>query len=72
MCHWWSGSPLFYAGMNPLALYVGHELCHGYFPFAWHPLTETHAEILYMNASGAAMWMLVAAGLYHAGIFVSL
>ncbi len=42
----WSGRPFVYPGMNSIVLYVGHELCEGYFPFAWKPFTYGHGELL--------------------------
>jgi heparan-alpha-glucosaminide N-acetyltransferase len=67
----WSGSPLFYAGMNSIVLYVGHEMCEGYFPLDWVPYTSGHAELLFMNVWGAACWILVSYRLYKANWFIS-
>ena len=67
----WSGSPFYYAGMNSIVLYLGHELCEGYFPLDWVPFTSGHAELLFMNVWGTACWIFVSYGLHSANIFLS-
>ena len=71
VCDVWSGSPFFYAGMNSIVLYVGHELCEGYFPLDWVPFTPGHAELLLMNTWATMCWMLVSFGLYKSNFFLS-
>ena len=68
----WSGAPLFYAGMNSILLYVGHEICEDFFPFSWEPYSQTHAELLFMNLWGMSLWVLVAFFLHEKKIFVSI
>ena len=72
VCQLWFGGPFIYAGMNPIVLYLGHELCHGYFPFAWRPLTQTHLELLVMNVWATAIWLTIAYALYKKRLFLSL
>lgn len=56
---WWSGSPFHYPGMNAILLYVGHELCEGYFPFSWKSFSITHTEILLMNIWAVSIWIML-------------
>lgn len=70
--HLWSGSPLFYAGMNAILLYVGHEVCEEFFPFSWVPFTQSHAELLAMNLWGTSLWIIVAYVLYRKQIFLAI
>lgn len=67
----WSGAPLFYAGMNPILLYMGHEICEEFFPFSWQPFTQTHAELLAMNLWGTSIWLFVAYHLFKRKLFFS-
>ncbi|XP_070185611.1 heparan-alpha-glucosaminide N-acetyltransferase-like isoform X2 [Littorina saxatilis] len=66
----WSGAPFYYAGMNPILLYVGHELLTGRFPVSFD-VVVTHPAQLAMNLWGATFWVLVALYLYYKGIFIS-
>ncbi len=68
----WFGGPFIYAGMNPIALYLGHELCEGYFPLAWRPFTDTHLELVVMDLWATALWLAFAYGMYRKGVFFSL
>ncbi len=68
----WFGGPFVYAGMNPIVLYVGHELCRGYFPFAWRPFSQTHIELVLMNVWATSLWLMIAFCLYKKDLFISL
>jgi len=68
----WSGSPFYYAGMNSILLYMGHEICHDYFPFSWKLFTQTHAELLAMNIWGTALWVIAAYILFKKRMFLAL
>lgn len=68
----WSGAPLFYAGMNPILLYVGHEICEEFFPFSWQPYTQTHAELLIMNVWGMSLWIFISYFLFRRQVFLSI
>ncbi|KAF7664073.1 hypothetical protein LDENG_00190400 [Lucifuga dentata] len=47
---WWSGAPFYYAGMNSILVYVGHEVFEEYFPFCWRMTnSQSHAEHLIQN-----------------------
>lgn len=68
----WSGSPLFYPGMNSILLYLGHEMCEKMFPWSWRPFTQSHAELLAMNMWGCGLWILASFILYKKRIFLAL
>jgi len=68
---WWSGKPMFYAGMNAIALYLGHEILGDYFPLKWK--TESNHEwTLFFSCWGTTFWTLVAYKMYSEKIFISL
>ena len=58
------------SGMNPIVLYVGHELLAGRFPIGFE-VSHTHAAQLAMNLWGVTFWVLVATYLHHKGIFIT-
>ncbi|XP_076460078.1 heparan-alpha-glucosaminide N-acetyltransferase-like isoform X2 [Babylonia areolata] len=66
----WNGAPFYYPGMNPILLYVGHELLAGRFPVGFD-VAATHAAQLAMNLWGTTFWVLVALYLFCKGIFIS-
>ncbi|KAJ9592755.1 hypothetical protein L9F63_015593 [Diploptera punctata] len=68
---WWSGSPFFYAGMNSIVLYIGHEVTKHMFPWSWRPYKQTHEEYLAMNLWGATLWMFIAYILYKKNIVIT-
>ena len=68
----WSGSPLYYAGMNSILLYIGHEVCEDFFPISWVPYTRGHGELLAMNLWGMSIWIFVSYVLYKKRIFLAL
>lgn len=67
---WWSGAPITYPGMNSLAVYVGHEVMHGTFPWAWE-CPESHWCYLLMNLWGTALWVVFAWLMFRRGLFIS-
>ncbi|XP_075736997.1 heparan-alpha-glucosaminide N-acetyltransferase isoform X4 [Rhipicephalus microplus] len=70
VCGWWSGAPLIYPGMNSLAVYVGHEILHGVFPWAWQ-CPESHWCYLFMNLWGTALWVVFAWLMFCRKLFIS-
>merc|ERR1712106_244607 len=68
----WSGSPLYFPGMNSILLYMGHEICSGMFPWSWKPLGNSHAELLTMNLWGCGLWVLTSYVLYRKKMFLAL
>lgn len=69
---WWTGTPLIYAGMNSILLYVGHEVIGSMFPWRWSigPM-NTHLVLLVENMWHAGMWVVVAYCFYRKKIFIS-
>ncbi|CAH1098452.1 unnamed protein product [Psylliodes chrysocephalus] len=65
----WGGRPLFYPGMNPIVLYVGHELMDHTFPFGWKPVDRTHGTFLFMNLWGTFLWFVISIWLYKHDLF---
>ncbi|KAL8574907.1 hypothetical protein ACOMHN_063601 [Nucella lapillus] len=66
----WNGAPFLYPGMNPIVLYVGHELLKGRFPVGF-VVPSTHADQLAMNLWGAVFWVIVGYYLHYKGIFIT-
>lgn len=70
--HFWSGTPLVYAGMNAIFMYVGHEILHQILPFRWRiGVMNTHFVLLLENAWNAMLWMFVAYYLHCKNIYIS-
>lgn len=69
--NWWSGTPLVYAGMNSIILYVGHGILTMY-PWRWSsgPM-NTHLVLLVENMWHAGMWVVVSYYLYCKKWFIS-
>lgn len=68
----WGGRPLFYPGMNPLFLYIGHTLTKNMFPWAWAPEFYSHREFVVMNLWGTFLWIVIAIFLYKNRIILRL
>lgn len=68
----WSGTPLVYAGMNAIIMYVGHEVFHSMLPWHWRigPM-NTHFVLLLENMWNASLWVVIAYILYCRKIFIS-
>jgi len=68
----WSGTPLVYAGMNAIIMYVGHQVFHAMLPWHWHigPM-NTHFVLLLENLWNSALWVVIAYVLYCKKIFIS-
>lgn len=58
--------------MNPLIIYVGHEILHTYLPVQWRPANITHGTLMAMNVWGPTFWVLVAWYLHINGTYFSL
>lgn len=70
--NWWSGTPLVYAGMNSIMMYVGHEVIGSMFPWRWSiGLMNTHLVLMVENMWHAGMWVVVAYYFYCKKWFVS-
>lgn len=67
---WWSGAPFYYAGMNSILVYVGHEVFEEYFPFRWRMInSQSHAEHLTQNLVATSCWVFISFVLYKKKIF---
>jgi len=66
----WDGAPFYYAGMNSIALYCGHEFFSGRAPVSF-VVPMTHASQLALNLWGTTFWVLVSVYFYFKNIFIS-
>jgi len=72
MKQWWKGQPFFYAGMNSILLYCGHQVGWQIFPFHWIiGDMRTHMARLPEALWGAGLWMVVSFVLYRKKVFVT-
>ncbi|XP_055297749.1 heparan-alpha-glucosaminide N-acetyltransferase isoform X3 [Sitodiplosis mosellana] len=56
---YWSGTPLTFAGMNAILMYIGSELLGQMYPFYWRfEGMNTHFMFLLVNVWNAAAWNL--------------
>jgi len=68
----WKGQPFFYAGMNSILLYCGHQVGYNLFPFHFmYGAMRTHAAKLPEAMWGASLWMIIAFVLYRKKVFVT-
>ncbi|XP_071108203.1 heparan-alpha-glucosaminide N-acetyltransferase-like [Haliotis cracherodii] len=67
----WSGAPFCYPGLNPILIYVGHEVFANRSPVHF-PVVHTHAAQLAMSAWGTFFWFLVSLYLYVKDIIVTI
>ncbi|KAF2074610.1 hypothetical protein CYY_004080 [Polysphondylium violaceum] len=68
----WNGSPFIYVGMNPISIYMGHEILGGYFPFSFYMSQPTHTLYLLSNCIGVACWLLIAYQMYRNKLFINI
>ncbi|XP_074648946.1 heparan-alpha-glucosaminide N-acetyltransferase-like isoform X2 [Tubulanus polymorphus] len=67
----WSGAPFYYAGMNAILLYLGHEVLNDHFPISFH-VADNHGAQLAMDLWGTCFWVLTSCYLYHKKMFYSI
>lgn len=60
----------FSTGMNPIVLYMGHEVLHRHFPISWE-VSQYHYSLLSMDLWGTVFWVLVGLVLYKKRIFIT-
>ncbi|KAK9881463.1 hypothetical protein WA026_016348 [Henosepilachna vigintioctopunctata] len=75
MKKWWGGEPFFYAGMNSILMYIGHEITSNRFPFAWKINdydTQTHFLYFFENVTATILWNLIAYYLYKIKYFFTI
>lgn len=59
--------------MNPILIYMGHELLGGYMPFSWNRYgDDTHQMMLAMNLTGMSIWCLIAYYMYLNDFYISI
>lgn len=69
MKKWWLGWPFIYVGRNSIAIYMGHEILQGYFPFSFLN-NQDHSMALLNNCLGVAIWMWIAWKMNEEGVFI--
>jgi heparan-alpha-glucosaminide N-acetyltransferase len=67
---WWSGAPFFYAGMNSILLYVGHEVTPNMFPWSWTVTRQTHVKLMFVNLWCTSLWVITSIWLYSVKFFL--
>ncbi|OQR87540.1 heparan-alpha-glucosaminide N-acetyltransferase [Achlya hypogyna] len=67
----WRGAPFLQAGMNPIVLYLGHELLQDHFPFGFKHGSTSHALSLLSALLGALCWLAIALLLHRKKLFIS-
>ncbi|XP_059617593.1 heparan-alpha-glucosaminide N-acetyltransferase-like [Phlebotomus argentipes] len=68
----WRGAPLVYAGMNAIAIYVGHQVFHKMLPWHWSiGAMNTHFVRLLESGWTTALWVGIAYYLYKRKLFYS-
>ncbi|XP_078055398.1 heparan-alpha-glucosaminide N-acetyltransferase [Mustelus asterias] len=73
MREWWGGEPFIFPGMNSIFVYVGHSVLGWYFPFSWEMKhMNTHAERLFQDLLGTAIWVFIAFMLYRKKFFLKI
>lgn len=64
---------MFFAGMNSILVYVGHEVFKEYFPFRWQMSnSQSHAEHLTQNLVATSCWVFISYVLYRKKIFLKI
>lgn len=69
MKKWWLGWPFIFVGRNSIAVYMGHEILQGYFPFSFRN-DGSHAMGLLSNLVGVCIWMWIAWRMNEEGVFI--
>ncbi|KAL4160745.1 hypothetical protein PRNP1_001307 [Phytophthora ramorum] len=70
----WRGAPFNSVGKNSIAIYVMHETCQHFAPFAAKPVTVgedvPHFELLFFNLVGMFTWIVIAQWMDLQRIFI--
>ena len=69
MKKWWLGWPFIYVGRNSIAVYVGHEILEGFFPFSFRNDGD-HSMALLSNLVGVGCWLWVAWRMNEEEVFI--
>ncbi|XP_065652331.1 heparan-alpha-glucosaminide N-acetyltransferase isoform X4 [Hydra vulgaris] len=68
---WWNGAPFYYAGMNSILLYCGHEIFENYFPFNFKN-DDSHTQLTIRCSVGTGVWLIVSYVCYLQKIYLKL
>ncbi|GAM17710.1 hypothetical protein SAMD00019534_008850, partial [Acytostelium subglobosum LB1] len=68
----WNGAPFVYVGMNPITIYMGHEILGGYFPFSFYTNPTTHTLFMLSNCIGVGCWLVIAYMMYRNKVFINI
>ena len=82
---WWTGESLYFVGtksansaskelflgMNPITIYLGHEVFN-HVPMQWPVDATSHWKLMLMNVWGAAFWTLVAYYMHMCDFYVTI
>ncbi|XP_052248072.1 heparan-alpha-glucosaminide N-acetyltransferase-like isoform X2 [Dreissena polymorpha] len=67
----WGGEPFIFAGMNPLILYLCHDIFYRFFPVNFH-VDPVHWKLLLKALWDVIIWLSLAFVLYCKKIFIAL
>ncbi|KAF0701265.1 Aste57867_8259 [Aphanomyces stellatus] len=67
----WKGTPFMQAGMNAIALYVGHEVMGEHVPFGWDRDGGSKTQNTLSNLGGAICWVIIAVWMHKKKIFIT-
>jgi len=71
----WLGRPFYYAGLNSITLYLGHELGASLFPVSLQtvaPPPDSHLSQLFLSLWGTLLWVFVGWRMYRNKVFIAL
>ena len=68
----WNGAPFIYIGMNPILIYLSHEILNYYPPFSWYIAVPTHMNLLTMNLVGVSSWLLIAYYMHYHKFYINI
>ncbi|GAB1602916.1 heparan-alpha-glucosaminide N-acetyltransferase-like [Argonauta hians] len=66
----WSGAPCIWAGMNAIALYMGHEIFSRKFPVYWN-VPSNHLSLFFMSMWGTTFWLLISGFMHYKRLYFS-
>ncbi|XP_060561186.1 heparan-alpha-glucosaminide N-acetyltransferase-like [Ruditapes philippinarum] len=67
----WNGAPFIFAGMNPLVLYLCHDIFYRFFPVNWQ-IEQVHWKLLIKAVWDVIIWLVLGFVLYCKKIFIAL
>lgn len=57
--------------MNPILLYVGHEITTKMFPWSWE-IESTHMNELFQDLWGTSLWVMISIYMYYKNFFLAI